>query len=201
MRDAVCLSYICSLTTVTGHETAWNITRVYFQESGYPKLIHSHLSMVGHEAPPLVELPILARTKPEIYQGTLSELMLLESKAMYRWRNGDPWGFIENSADDVSYMDSGTTQRVDGKPALSANYAQIEGKIFYEVMDFVDPDVHTCQDMAVLFYRFVSTRLYPDGSVSTRTPWFCTEVFDRSTGDWLVRHNHWSLIHGVKPSI
>jgi ketosteroid isomerase-like protein len=132
------------------------------------------------------------------YVGVLGELVGLESNAMERWRKGDPWGFIEISAPGVTYFDTGTPQRINGREALKAEYAQREGKIFYDVMDFIDPTVQVCGDMAVLFYRFLSTWLNLDGSVSHRTPWNCTEVFVRSAGQWKIIHTHWSYIRGER---
>ncbi len=72
------------------------------------------------------------------------------------------------------------------------------GKIFYDVMDFIDPRVQFCGDMAVLTYRFFSTRLNPDGSISSRTPWNCSEVYVRMDGRWWIIHNHWSFIKGER---
>lgn len=197
-RSAI-LSYLCELTSKDGRVESWNITRVYFRDTSNWQLVHSHLSLVGHVAPEIVVVPIPVSSSTPLYQGILGELMMLESNAMFRWRNGDPWGFIENSAADVSYMDSGTPKRIDGKQALSAEYALREGKIHYEVMEFIDPRVQQIGTTAVLHYRFFSTSLNPDGSIASRIPWYCTEVFDSSSGSWLVRHNHWSMIHGLKP--
>ncbi|HSB66302.1 MAG TPA: nuclear transport factor 2 family protein, partial [Anaerolineales bacterium] len=73
-----------------------------------------------------------------------------------------------------------------------------EGKIFYDVMEFIDPCVQVYGDLAVLFYRFFSTRLSPDGSVSFRVPWNCSEVFRRMDGDWKIIHTHWSHIRGER---
>ena len=36
-----------------------------------------------------------------------NHIISLEKSAMERWRNGDPWGWTEISAGDVSYVDTG----------------------------------------------------------------------------------------------
>jgi ketosteroid isomerase-like protein len=132
------------------------------------------------------------------YAGVLGEVMALESAAMARWDKGDPWGFIEISAPGVTYFDTETPQRLNGLDALRAEYAKIEGKIHYEVMDFIAPTVQVHGNMAVLLYRFLSTHLNPDGSISSRTPWNCSEVFARIDGQWRIIHTHWSLIKGER---
>ena len=201
--DAAVLSYnyrssVLSPEGITITQTPWNATEVYFLRNNEWRIVHSHWSYVQHKLPENVEIPLpvqLSRTK---YEGVLGEVMALESAAMERWRKGDPWGFIEISAPEVTYFDTGTLQRLNGREALRAEYARREGKIFYDVMDFIAPKVQVCGELAALSYRFLSTWLNPDGSVSHRTPWNCTEVFVRVGGQWKIIHTHWSYIKGER---
>ncbi len=199
--DAALLSYnYCSSVVSAGGEvisqTPWNATEVYFRQDNHWRIVHTHWSFINQRLPDLVEMPLPVQTTPVPYRGVLAEVMALESTAMERWRKGDPWGFIEISAPEVTYFDTGTPQRLNGRLALKAEYQKREGKIFYGVMDFIDPRVQVCGDMAVLTYRFLSTRLKGDGSISSRMPWNCTEVFLRKDGRWWIIHTHWSFIRG-----
>jgi ketosteroid isomerase-like protein len=179
-------------------QTPWNATEVYFRREGEWKIVHTHWSFIHHRVPDVVELPVPVPSSRVEYTGVLGELMRLESAAMERWRMGDPWGFVELYAPEVTYFDTGTPQRINGGEALIAEYKLREGKIFYEVMDFIEPWVNVSGDMAVLFYRFLSTRLNPDGSVAHRTPWNCTEVYQHLDESWKIIHNHWSQIRGER---
>jgi ketosteroid isomerase-like protein len=179
-------------------QTPWNCTEVYFRREGQWRIVHNHWSFLQHQLPESMEVPVPVQLAPQEPTGVLGELLSLESKAMERWRKGDPWGFIEISAPEVTYFDTDTPQRINGRTALSAEYALREGKIFYDAMDFVDPRVQVCDDMAVLFYRFLSTWLNPDGAISHRTPWNCSEVFVRRAGQWQILHTHWSFIRGER---
>lgn len=201
--DAVLLTYNYRSSTLTpegsiSSQTPWNTTEVYFKRNGEWRIVHTHWSFVHHKLPEVVDIPIPVVSDKIEYDGMLGELMRLEAGAMQRWRNGDPWGYAELYAPQVTYFDPGTPQRINGKAALVAEYKQHEGKIFYEVMDFIEPCVLAQGDMAVLFYRFLSTRLNPDGSVASRTPWNCTEIYSRTEGTWMIIHNHWSFIHGER---
>jgi ketosteroid isomerase-like protein len=201
--DATVLTYNYRSSQLTpegkiSSQIPWNATEVYFRREGKWKIAHSHWSFIKHRVPDNLEVPLPVHSTRRDYDGVLGELMKLESAAMERWRKGDPWGFIELSAPDVTYFDTGTSRRIDGRAALRAEYQLREGKIFYNVMDFVDPHVQTYGDLAVLFYRFLSTWLYPDGSVSHRTPWNCSEVYVRMDGSWRIIHNHWSHIRGER---
>jgi len=126
------------------------------------------------------------------------EIIALENGAMERWRQGDPDGFLEISAPEVTCFDSGTPRRLDGLAALKAEYEPRAGRIHFDVMEFIDPVVQVHGDAAVLFYRFFSTDLNPDGTVAGRTPWNCTAVYARQDGQWRIVHTHWSYIRGER---
>jgi ketosteroid isomerase-like protein len=179
----------------------WNTTEVYARLDGAWKIIHTHWSYVEHIPPDQVEMPLPVELKDEDAKGVdakgvAGELLALERGAMLRWRRGDPTGFLEISAPDVTYFDSGTPRRIDGLDALTRDYRERAGKIRYDVMEFIRPSVQAHGDTAVLFYRFLSTHLRDDDSIKRRTPWNCTEVYARRGGVWKIVHSHWSLIGG-----
>ena len=201
--DAAVLSYNYRSSVITpegtiASQTPWNATEVYFRRDGEWRIVHTHWSFIRHKLPEKVEVPVPMQLSPREYSGVLGEVMALESAAMERWRKGDPWGFIEISAPETTYFDTGTPQRLNGRETLRAEYAQREGKIFYDVMDFIGPMVQVCGGLAVLSYRFLSTWLNLDGSVSHRIPWNCTEVFKQIDGQWRIVHTHWSFIGGER---
>ncbi len=179
-------------------ETPWNCTEVYFQRKEEWKIVHTHWSFTKHKVREKVEVPLPVQSVENQFEGVLGELMALEQTALERWRKGDPWGYIDLYAPEVTYFDTGTPQRINGKEEMRALYEQLEGKISYEMMDFVDPRVLVSGDLAVLFYRFLSTRLNMDGSVFIRIPWNCTEIYQKTGGNWKIIHNHWSLIMGER---
>lgn len=192
-------NYRSKVLTPNGREVSqmlWNSTEVYFKRKDRWQIAHTHWSFVNHGLPKELEISLPVELSPVPYEGLLGELMALESAAMQRWRKGDPWGFVELYAPEITYMDSGTPARINGIDAMKAEYKKREGKIFYDVQEFIQPTVRVLDDTAVLTYRFFSTRLNPDGSILTRMPWNCTEVYVRTAGKWRIVHNHWSLIKG-----
>ncbi len=200
--DAALLTYnyrsTASLAELASGQVLWNTTEVYFRQGARWRIAHTHWSFVGHKSPERVEVPVPVDASPAEYEGVLGEVMALESAAMARWRQGDPWGFLEISAPGVTYFDTGTPARLNGLEALEAEYALREGQIHYDVMEFIEPRVQVQGDLAVLLYRFFSTALRPDGAIASRTPWNCTEVYARLGGQWRIIHTHWSLIRGER---
>ena len=53
----------------------------------------------------------------------------MERTALERWGRGDPKGFLEISARDVSYFDPFTERRLDGLAALRTLYDSIRGNV------------------------------------------------------------------------
>jgi ketosteroid isomerase-like protein len=178
-------------------QSLWNTTEVYCLLDSEWRIIHTHWSFINQKLPDSTEVPVSVEMLGKKYEGVLDEVMKLESAAMERWRLGDPWGFTDISAPDVTYFDTVTPKRLDGLEALKAEYDKRVGKIHYDVMEFIDPKVQIHGDAAVLFYRFFSTHLNPDGSIASRIPWNCTEVFSKLDGKWKIVHTHWSYINGM----
>ena len=86
-----------------------------------------------------------------------------EKAAMERWRSGDPMGFVELSAEDISYVDPGLTRPIIGLDEYRAYMKQLEGKVHYQKSEFIDPKVVIAGDAAVLSYNYRSLQLTPEG--------------------------------------
>lgn len=177
-------------------ETLWNTTEVYCLFEDQWKIIHTHWSFVKHKLPDRTEVPVLVELSKKQYAGVLGEIIKLEASAMERWRKGDPMGFIHISAPNVTCFDTGTPKRLDGLAALKTEYTTRASKIQFDAMEFIDPRIQVHGDAAVLSYRFFSTHINADGSIQTRIPWNCTEVFSKIEGMWKIVHTHWSYING-----
>jgi len=115
------------------------------------------------------------------------EVFHLEQAAMARWCKGDPDGFLALCAEEVSYLDPFSPQRLDGLPALRSYYEGLRGKISATSYEFQNVRVQEWGDCALLSYHFHSQG--PDGSMN----WNCSEVFRRQQQGWRIVHTHWSL--------
>jgi ketosteroid isomerase-like protein len=120
-------------------------------------------------------------------QGVTGAILDLERAALERWGRGDPDGFLEISAPDLSYFDPFTERRLDGLDALRSMYEDIRGKIHIDRFEIIEPRVQVCADVAVLTYRFKS---YGGGG---SMHWNATEVYRRDDAGWRILHSHWAL--------
>jgi len=114
-------------------------------------------------------------------------ILAMERTALDRWGRGDPDGYLEISADDVSYFDPFTEQRLDGIESLRKWYDAIRGRVQIDRDEILQPRVQVTGDTAVLTLQFVS-----HGSEGAMH-WNCTEVYQRRGERWKIIHTHWSF--------
>jgi Domain of unknown function (DUF4440) len=100
---------------------------------------------------------------------------------------GDPSGYLEISAPDVTYFDPFLEKRLDGLEALTRYYENIRGKIWIERDEIIDPKVQVCKNIAILTFNYVSYGT--EGSMR----WNCTEAYRRDGDQWRIIQTHWAI--------
>ena len=120
------------------------------------------------------------------------EILSLERGALDRWGKGDPGGFLELYAPNVTYFDPMREKRIDGLDAMKAILEPIRGMITVSSYEIISPDVYRSGDVAVLSYNLVSHGLGPDGKPIT-TRWNSSTVYGRISGKWKIVHSHFSI--------
>jgi ketosteroid isomerase-like protein len=118
--------------------------------------------------------------------ATADIVLEMERAALDRWGRGDPSGFLEICADDVTYFDPFLERRVDGLVELTRYYESLRGRVQVDRYELLNPQVADLGDAAVLTFNYVS---WTD-DVEHR--WNCTEVYRRTRAGWRIVHTHWS---------
>ncbi|HLK50097.1 MAG TPA: DUF4440 domain-containing protein [Bryobacteraceae bacterium] len=121
------------------------------------------------------------------------QIIAIERRALDRWGTGDPYGYLEIDAPEITYFDPAQEKRVDGLAALTELLAPLAGTFRIDRYEMIDPKVQVHGEIAVLSYNLVSTARLPDGGEAT-VRWNSTEVYARLKGEWKIIHNHWSYI-------
>jgi len=111
----------------------------------------------------------------------------IERAALDRWGHGDPSGFLEICAPDVTYFDPFLDRRLDGLDALTRYYESLRGKVRVDRYELLNPRVVALGDAAVLSFNYES-RI--DGEALR---WNCTEAYRRTPAGWRIVHTHWSM--------
>jgi ketosteroid isomerase-like protein len=125
------------------------------------------------------------------------EVIARERAALDRWSRGEPDGFLDSYAADITYFDPTTDARVSGIEAMKARLAPVKGKLKVDRYEMLDPKVQRDGEMAVLSYNLVNYTRQPDGSEKAGARWNSSSVYRRSGGVWQTIHSHWSLVKPV----
>jgi ketosteroid isomerase-like protein len=121
-------------------------------------------------------------------------IIAMERAALDRWGAGDPRGYLELMAAEVTYFDPVQERRLDGLLAVTAMLESWTGKIRVDRYDMVSPMVQQHTDAAVLTFNLVSYRGRADGTEHVIAHWNATEVYARVNAAWRIVHSHWSFV-------
>src|SRR5688500_4775343 len=135
---------------------------------------------------------VLAARARSANAAQANDIIALERAALDRWGKGDPSGFLEIYAAEITYFDVSTERRLDGLAAMTNYYRPITGKIKVSRYEMIAPKVQRHGDVGVLTYNLRSEGVQPDGKAIT-VRWNSTSVYVRTGGAWKVVHSHWSL--------
>jgi hypothetical protein len=122
-----------------------------------------------------------------VVEKLTNELVALERQALDLWIDGNPDGFLDLSAPDVTYFDPFLRRRLNGLDELRSHYEGLRGTISADSYEIIDPRVVCCGDIAVLSFNFEA---HGGNDV---WPWNCTESFRRTAGQWRLIQTHWSV--------
>lgn len=121
------------------------------------------------------------------------KIIAIERAALEQWLSGNPSGYLDILANEVTYFDPYLPARMDGLEAMTAFYESLRGsgknQFTYEM---VAPKVQLHGDTAILTYNLDSQ------AGGQRWLWNCTEVYVLLGGDWKIVHNHWSFIRPME---
>jgi ketosteroid isomerase-like protein len=124
---------------------------------------------------------------------TITETIIaLERAALDRWGAGDPSGYLEISAPDVSYFDPFAQYRIDGYEALAAWYEPLRGTVHIDRYELLEPKVQVCGEVAVLTFNLISY------SGPTTMRWNCSEVYRKDKQGWRLIQTHWSITEAIQ---
>jgi ketosteroid isomerase-like protein len=119
-------------------------------------------------------------------------IIALERAALDRWGKGDPQGYLETYAPDITYFDPSQPKRIDGIAAMRDYLLPITGMVKIDRYEMLNPRVQRHGDVAVLTFNLQSHGRSPDSQTRV-TRWHSTAVYARSGGRWRMIHNHWSF--------
>ena len=133
---------------------------------------------------------------------TLSaEIIGLERSALDRWITGDPQGYLNLYAPEVTYFDPFQEKRVDGLETMKTLFAPMKDNkspITEPRYEMISPKIQRHGDIALLTFNLINYGKLPNQPETMLARWNSTEFYGRIDGQWKIIHSHWSFI---KPEI
>lgn len=129
--------------------------------------------------------------------GQADTIIALERAALDRWGRGEPEGYLELYASDVTYFDPMRDRRIDGSDAMRQALEPLKGLVKTDRYEMIAPHVYTSGDVAILTYNLVTHSRTPDGRAAV-TRWNSTAVYRLMDRRWRIVHSHWSY---TKPEL
>lgn len=126
------------------------------------------------------------------------KIINMERAALDRWGKGDPGGYLEIMAPELTYFDPFTKGRIGTADALKEYLAPVTGKIHIEHYDMINPQVQHYGEVAILTFNLVDVTREPNSDKPVTMRWNSTEVYRRTGDRWKIVHSHWSLTEGAK---
>lgn len=126
------------------------------------------------------------------HQNAEQEIIALERSALDKWSQGNTLGYIDISADEVTWFDfmRGAQPRIEGLEAVRNYLEPFSGQIPPHTYDIVNPKVQIYGHTAVLTFHWKGSTT--DGIALGG--WKVTSVYHRTNGKWRMVHAHWSIV-------
>ena len=130
--------------------------------------------------------------EPKMPNGDKAKAAVMEkiNMAAEKWSKGDPLGYVECAADDITWMDDLDAQLpVIGKAALKSYLEGFKGKVPLHEKELTDFVFNFYDDIVIITYRY--TGIF-DGEPAD--PWKVTSVYRYINGEWLSVHENWTEV-------
>src|SRR6266851_202669 len=105
-------------------------------------------------------------------QHDVQEMIIaIERATLDRWGRGDPQGYLELFAPEVTYFDPFQERRVDGIAAMTDLLLAITGQIKIDRYEMLNPLVQQYGDVAMLTFNLISYGKMADGAEKVLGRW------------------------------
>lgn len=116
-------------------------------------------------------------------------LIGLEEEALKKWFNADSSGYRDLwSKKSFTYYDALLKKRIDSHEEVMKYFeGRIDGKLYADKYEVIDPRVQIGGDMALLTYQ-----LFAESNI-INVKYNCIELYQKEENGWQVIHSTWSI--------
>lgn len=117
-------------------------------------------------------------------------ILAREEEALQRWSGGDPMGFADIGAEDLTYCDPKLARPVCGSAQLREHFGPTAGKIQLDEFGVAGARFRHLGGASVLNYVFEGYAVKGEERL-LQTRWHVTEIYSHADPPELL-HSHWS---------
>ncbi|WP_342659751.1 hypothetical protein Rruber_03719 [Rhodococcus ruber] len=131
------------------------------------------------------------------YSDEVQKLIEFEQAIQWQWSTGDPTGYMEVLAEDVTYFDPVAEYLVVGRDALIKHWERISGEVGITRQEYLNEVAHPNEagDEVVLAYNFNTYQKDENGEEKLFLSWNISIVFRKINGEWKIVHGNWAQRH------
>lgn len=120
----------------------------------------------------------------------------LEKEALDQWSNGNPGGYVQNGAIDMTYVDDiGAHDLIIGLDHITQYAQSLKEMIPPHKYEMAGTKVQQFGDTAILSYQYHPFTL--EGQPQTK--WRTTVVYALLDGVWKIVHANWTMMKNQNP--
>jgi ketosteroid isomerase-like protein len=130
-------------------------------------------------------------------------LIELEKSHNERFSVGDPNGYLDGFADEVSYFDPILKEIVVGKEKVVEWLSSVYSNPNIVRSEYLNPAVHVSDsgDFAVMGYNLHTYVLDENGKEKLLRAWNATHGYRLVDGKWLIVHSNWAFSETLRDMV
>lgn len=124
----------------------------------------------------------------------LTALIEFEKSIQWRWSSGDPTGYMDALAEDVTYVDPLAEDLLVGRDAVREHFQRIHGEAGITRQEYLNEHARLISaDEGLLIFTFNTYQQDENGKERLFLSWNMTLIFRKTSSSWLMTHGHLSL--------
>lgn len=124
----------------------------------------------------------------------LRSLVEFEKSIQWQWSSGDPTGYMDALAEDITYVDTLAERFIVGRDAVRAHFKRIHSDAGIIRQEYLDEIARPISDReGLLVFTFNTYQRGENGEEQLFLSWNMSLIFRKEGDGWLMTHGHLSL--------
>ncbi|MGI5372553.1 YybH family protein [Streptomyces iakyrus] len=128
----------------------------------------------------------------------VESLVEFEKSIQWQWSSGDPTGYMDALAEDVTYFDPLAEHLLVGREAVREHWKRIYADANITRQEYLNEVARPLSDDEVLLaFKFKTYQQDDNREEKLFLSWDMSLIFRKTDGKWLMAHGHLSLSNSL----